>query len=85
MGYLAKDKNLAINKESVLIIRQIFMLKNQGNSLREIARQLNEQQVATARGKTWYAATVRYILSNKIYEGYLNYKDIQVERRDLKI
>ena len=36
-------------------------------TLSEIATGLNTDEVATARGGRWYAATVRYILTNTAY------------------
>ncbi len=36
-------------------------------TLSEIARALNTDEVASRRGKKWYASTVRYILTNAAY------------------
>lgn len=40
----------------------IAQLKEQGHSLRGIARELNQRQIPSAHGTTWYAATVRAVL-----------------------
>ena len=57
--------------DAVATVRRIFSEfchPYQHATLSEIAKGLNVDQVATQRGGKWYAATVRYILSN---EGYV--------------
>lgn len=80
-----KIKDLKIDYKQSGIIQRIFNLKKAGNSFRQIAKQLNEQNIKTARGKTWYASTIRYILSNPIYKGEMIYNAAMSERHDLAI
>jgi hypothetical protein len=46
------------------LVSLISGLAGQGLSLREIARRLNRLNLRTARGKEWYAATVRTVLAS---------------------
>jgi len=86
LGYSTKNKDLVINAEQAETIRQIFKMKRyQRKSLREIARILNEQGVATARGGKWHAGTIKYILTNPLYKGNMLYSGIEVKRADLAL
>jgi len=85
MGYRAKGKELAVDKEQADTIRAIFEMKRKRKGYCAIARDLNERSVPTARGKRWYAGTVKYIIKNPLYRGVLSYKDIDTQRADLVI
>ena len=64
----------------------IFMLRyNNKLSYKEIATILNERGIATTRDCKWYACSVRYVIKNKIYEGYYTYKGNTVETPDLAL
>lgn len=43
-------------------LRRIKTLRANGTSLREIARQLNEEGIRPKRGRAWYASSIRSIL-----------------------
>jgi Recombinase len=49
------------SKETLSLIRE---LRRGGKSLREIARALNEINIKPARGKRWYASSIRNILKS---------------------
>jgi site-specific DNA recombinase len=86
LGYSAIDKDLVIDTAGADTIRQIFKMKRYGKKgLREIARTLNEQGVATARGGEWHAGTIKYILANQLYKGVMAYSGIEAERADLAL
>jgi len=53
--------------------------------LREIARELNKKNIPTARGKRWYAGTIKYILENPLYKGIAHYKDNKVKNIGLAL
>lgn len=56
--------------EAVAVVQRIFTeftMLYARVTLSEIAAGLNTDEVATQRGGRWYAATVRYILSNAAY------------------
>jgi len=75
LGYLTKDKELIINEDQAEIIRMIFRMKRYKKmGLREIARELNEKNIPTARGNKWYGGTIKYMLENSLYKGILHYK-----------
>jgi hypothetical protein len=54
-------------------------------SLREIAGYLNSNRITTARGRKWYAGTVKYILDNCIYQGVVRYAGEQVNKAELTL
>ena len=85
LGYAAKDKELVIDDEQAETIREIYRLRRKRKGLREIARELNERGVPTARGGKWYAGTVRYILKNPLYKGVMQYKSVKSKRADLAL
>jgi len=86
LGYHSKGKELSINKEQAETVKTIFDMKRKRRlGLCEIARELNNRNVPTARGKRWYAGTIKYILHNPIYKGVLSYRDIDSQRADLAI
>lgn len=86
LGYEAKGKDLVINEKQAETIKQIFKMKrSQRKGLREIARVLNEQGIPTARGGEWHAGTIKYILTNPLYKGVMEYSGIKAKRADLAI
>ena len=86
LGYSTKNKDLIINAEQAETIKQIFKMRRyQRKGLREIARVLNEQGVATARGGEWHAGTIKYILANPLYKGVMAYSGIEAKRADLAL
>jgi len=68
LGFLAEDKKLSGIDEELEIVNYIKKLKRKKLSLRQIATRLNEQEISTKRGGSWYAGTVRYILRNARYK-----------------
>lgn len=53
--------------------------------LHEIARELNSKKIPTARGGKWYAGTVKYILENPLYKGFIHYRNEKVKNTDLAL
>jgi len=64
---------LRIHPDEARVVRRIFDLRREGASLRRIAGALNEDGIASPKGGSWYASTVRYVLSNETYFGYRTY------------
>lgn len=86
LGYESIGKDLVINFERAEVVKQIYNMKRkQRKGLREIARYLNEQGTPTARGGAWHAGTIKYILSNPLYKGVMEYSGVQVSREDLSL
>ena len=74
LGY-TRDREgglIVLAAESAVVLR-IFEMRCTGLSLRLIALKLNNEGVATKRGKKWYPATIRYILDNPKYRGWSEY------------
>ncbi len=67
LGFLAEDKKLSRIDGEFEVVELIKRLKREKLSLRQIANRLNEQEIPTKRGGSWYAGTVRYILRNSRY------------------
>jgi site-specific DNA recombinase len=85
LGYITKRETgkspsyLSINSEEASTVELIYDLRNQGKTLKEIADYLNENNYRTKRNRTWYGSTVKYILENKLYKGFVDYSTIQAE------
>lgn len=76
-GYLiGADGTWTIDDAAADIVRKVFADFNElyaHTKLSEIADALNTDEVPTQRGGKWYASTVKYILSNGIYAGLVQY------------
>ncbi len=84
-GYKAQEKQLSLDGERSEMIKTIFSLKRKNMSMRSIAKHLNDNEISTARGKKWYASTVKYILENPVYRGKLQYRGIKTVNKELAI
>jgi DNA invertase Pin-like site-specific DNA recombinase len=73
-GYTAKGE--VIEAEAVIVI-EIFTRFYSGDSLKGIAKYLNERDVKTRHGGPWHSSSVRDILTNPRYAGrvYYNRRD----------
>jgi DNA invertase Pin-like site-specific DNA recombinase len=64
-----------VNESRAAVVREIYSRREQGQSMHQVARWLNETHVPTSRnarknaGAFWRAARVRGLLSNSIYRG----------------
>lgn len=65
------EGKLEPDPETAPVVRRIFRLREEGESLRCIASWLNEEEVPTKSGGNWYASTVKNILDNPKYRGRL--------------
>lgn len=85
-GYEVRKNELFINQEDAEIIRNIFYLKRYKKmSLNGIARKFNQENIKTARGGKWYAATISYMLKNGIYRGKMSYDGVSVKTPRLSL
>lgn len=73
LGYRKQEGGLLVVAEEAEIVRRIYALRKQGLKLQEIADILNAENIPTKRGGKWYPCTVRYILDNPKYRGYIEY------------
>jgi len=73
-GYMADAGDLVIDQEKASIVRRIYHSFVAGNSMMDIARQLNQQAVpAPGKSRGWSDRTIRYMLMNPLYVGTLEY------------
>ena len=74
LGYKRdKEGGLVVDHESADTVQHIYTMRRHGSTLQAIADSLNCGGVPTKRGGAWYPGTVRYILDNKKYQGYVEY------------
>lgn len=69
-GYTAKGEVVA---DEAAVVRQIFTMFYDGDSLKGIARALSDDGVSTRHGKPWNPSSVRDILTNPRYAGRVIY------------
>lgn len=69
-GYTVRGE---VIEAEAAIVRGMFMRFYSGDSLKGIARHLNETGVPTRRGKPWDSSSVRDILTNPRYAGRVYY------------
>lgn len=64
------DGSLVINDEQAKLVRRIYGMFLIGQSTYAIARTLTDEGIPTPAGKsTWYASTIKSILTNEKYKG----------------
>lgn len=68
-GYRMEEKSFAADEQAAPVVVQMFMDFSRGKSCKQIAMDLNEMGIRTARGNLFEARSVKYILSNPVYMG----------------
>ena len=68
-GYRIQEKRYIPNSETAPVVRWMFEQRAQGISCKEIAQQLNEMGIPTARGLRWGSSCRRISLQNPVYIG----------------
>ncbi|MYC37407.1 MAG: recombinase family protein [Chloroflexi bacterium] len=66
-----KRPTLEVNPDTSRIVRRIFTMAEAGKGTQEITRILNQEGVASPRGKLWGKTSVHGILTNEAYTGTL--------------
>lgn len=68
--FLGYDKDFKVNEEEARTVRLIYKLYISGLSMSAVKRELENRGIKSpAGGETWYASTVRSILTNEKYKG----------------
>lgn len=67
--YKDENGNLVINEAEAAIVRRIFDMYLSGIGTHCIAKELNEEGIATVTGSSWNASTIRGMLKNEKYKG----------------
>ena len=70
-GYVYRNKMLEVDAEAAAAVRLLFAYCAEGATPGEAAEKLNRLGVRTARGNLWSSRSVRYVLQNPIYAGWL--------------
>ncbi|XGA08607.1 MAG: recombinase family protein [Wolbachia endosymbiont of Xenopsylla cheopis] len=74
IGYNVEDRKLIINQEETEVVRYIFNRFIGLKSAAAVARELNNQGYKTKAERPFKIATVRGILANTTYIGYITHK-----------
>ena len=72
-GYRNENKSLSVVPEEAEAVRWLFQQYAAGISLPALAQQLNKIGLRTHQGNPFESRTVRYILNNPVYCGYLRW------------
>lgn len=76
-GYCRKNGTIAIENQEVNIIKEIFMLYNDGRSLSEIVKVLNQRKIEYISGLTeWNKSRVSRLLADERYIGEKSFPQI---------
>ena len=67
----AERATLEVDPHSAPIVKRIFHLALRGNGLKEIAKALNADGIASPKGKRWGTTTLHKVLVNEAYTGTL--------------
>ena len=74
LGYLIDDLgNLVEDTDEQQTLTYIKSLRQQGLSYSKIANNLNNENIPTKTGKTWYSSTIKYILDNTLYDNMYSF------------
>ncbi|MFD2215334.1 recombinase family protein [Metabacillus endolithicus] len=86
LGYESVNGNLRVIPNEVALVRYIFKKYVYDNwGYKKIASELNLQGIKTTRNKEWTTNTIKTILENDIYIGYIKWKDTYTEGQHKKI
>ena len=68
-GYEWEEGKLVIVAEEAEVVREIFAMSLRGLGCRNIARELNNKKIPTARGRKWSQVTIMEMMKNPVYIG----------------
>lgn len=71
--YDKTEKVFSVNQQEAAIVKMIFNLYEELQSLLFVARTLNEKNITTKSKNAWTAMAIHKILTNKFYIGYYVY------------
>ena len=71
--YVVGSGELLVNEQEAELVREIYNLYLQGNSMLKISKYLKDKQVPTKRGGVWSSSTISSILTNPLYIGKVRY------------
>lgn len=74
-GYTIVDKKLVIHEENAKLVRTIYDMFINTENIMHICNTLNDLGIKSTRGKLWGRKTIKLILTNKTYIGYVKNGD----------
>jgi site-specific DNA recombinase len=78
LGYQkCEDDTLEIDSEEADLVKSIFTRYLELRSMPELASELNQDGISTAKGKEWSARAVSGVLRNQLYIGQYNVADVE--------
>ena len=78
-GYsIDKDGHYVIDEAEAALVRRIFTLYAEGNSVHTIEKTLAAEGVKTPRGANYSKATLTYMLANESYDGVYHYCGVRI-------
>lgn len=75
-GYAHHDGQLVQVKEEAEVVREVFSLYLEGETMSAIARNLNHRGISTKRDRGWSVWSISYLLHNPVYAGFLRWDGI---------
>lgn len=72
-----KDPVVIVDNEKAQIVKEIYELYINRNSLQNIADYLNDKGITTERGNKWSKQSIHKILTNDFYIGIVRFNDIE--------
>lgn len=72
-GIKIVNREAVIDEREMAIVKFIFKLHKKKRSLYSIAQTLNKQNIKGSRGGQWTHTSVKRVLANKLYKGWLKH------------
>ena len=83
LGYrLDKDHNFVIDPDTAPLVRRIYAMYSEGQTITEIIQQLNAEGLHTSVGKPFTQNSLRTVLKNEKYIGIYDFKDGEIRIED---
>jgi len=76
-GYDYKNGKLIVNEKEAKVVKDIFIQYLNGRTMEKIAYNLNERKITTKKSNRWTIWSIRRILHNPIYGGYIRWDNIR--------
>lgn len=81
LGYKVVDKKFTIDETKAFIVKKIFEMYAEGDTMFEIIRYLNSQGLKTAKNSAFNKNSIHRILVNKRYIGIYTFKDSEAPNK----
>ncbi|MYL41244.1 recombinase family protein [Virgibacillus salexigens] len=73
LGYDVINKELVVNEDEAVIVKEIFLLASKGHGYKKITYEMNKREYKTKKNKNFSIATVKGILENPVYTGKIRF------------